>query len=96
MFSFTDTMALRPFLNIGNRSYLNGDKTYARAGFLGAPSSVRPMAVPVDIGAPFEGTVGLEFNAGYRFSLGLEYGKTSGNHYKMNRFNFFLRIPFGK
>ena len=94
-FRITDSTALRPFLNVGNRSYLNGGNTFARASFLGAPNSVGPMAVPIGIGFPFEGTAGIEFTAGNHLAIGAQYGKASGNHYNMNQGSFYLRIPFG-
>ena len=94
-FRITDTTALRPFLNAANRSYLNGDTTYARATFLSAPSSAGPMVVPIGIGFPFEGTAGLEFTAGKHLSIGAQYGKFSGSHYNMNQGSFYVRIPFG-
>jgi hypothetical protein len=92
VFKFTDTTALRPFISAGNRSYLNDSHTYARATFLGAPSTASPMAVPIDLGSMFEGAAGFEVTAGDHVSLGVQYGKTSANHYNMNSANFFLRI----
>jgi hypothetical protein len=50
------------------------------------------MAVPIDLGSMFEGAAGFEVTAGDHVSLGVQYGKTSANHYNMNSANFFLRI----
>ncbi len=96
VFKFTDTTSFRPYVNGGIRSYLNGNETFAQARFRGAPDGVSSMAVGTNIGSMFEGAAGFELKLRDRLSFGAEYGRASADHYNMDRFNFVLRIPFGK
>jgi len=92
LYNLSNGWQLRPYIMLAARPYMNGNNTYARATFIGAPEAARPMAVPIDLGSMIESGGGLKVSI-RSATFGAEYGKTFASHYNLDTFNLSLRIP---
>ena len=87
-------MKLHTHIEAGYQKYFGSEHTDIVAGFSGAPSGVAPMNVPVELGALFQISAGIDLIAPNDVSLGIEYSKILDTHYDVDRVSVKVNIPF--
>lgn len=81
--------------NFGFQYYIAGAETDARAKFAGAPTSVAPMEVGIDMNeSHIFGALGIELLTIKDLSVGVEYSTAFDQHSNVNRWDLRARVPF--
>ncbi|MBB5030574.1 autotransporter outer membrane beta-barrel domain-containing protein [Prosthecobacter vanneervenii] len=90
----TNTTRISLHTEMGYQYYINGNDTYVKAGFVGAPIGVDPMNVPIGLGSMASLSVGLQVLIMNDLSFGLYYTKALAKHYHMDLYNFRFNKSF--
>ncbi len=78
----------------GYQYFLNGNDTYVRAGFAGAPSGADKMTVPIDLGSMATMSIGLQMSLMDDLSMGVYYTKAISKNYHLDLYNFRFNKSF--
>ena len=90
----TNTTRISLHTEMGYQYYINGNNTYVRAGFSGAPAGVDPMNVPIGLGSMASLSVGMQVLIMNDLSFGLYYTKALSKHYHLDLYNFRFNKSF--
>lgn len=78
----------------GYQYFLNGNDTYVRAGFAGAPAGADKMTVPIDLGSMATMSIGLQVLIRNDLSLGIYYTKALSKNYHLDLYDFRFNKSF--
>ena len=90
----TNTTRISLHTEMGYQYYINGNDTYVKAGFSGAPVGVDGMNVPIGLGSMASLSVGLQMLIMNDLSFGLYYTKALSKHYHLDMYNFRFNKSF--
>ncbi|WP_395744507.1 hypothetical protein [Prosthecobacter sp.] len=89
----TNTTRISLHTEMGFQYYINGNDTYVKAGFMGAPN-VDGMNVPIGLGSMASLSVGMQVLIMNDLSFGLYYTKALSKHYHLDLYNFRFNKSF--